>query len=68
MEKVNRGKQYWSVFVDFPLLLVIGIPIAIVAYLWMHVKAGWALGEFSFDPGAFMRRYGKEGRFCEAKE
>lgn len=49
-----------KLIVDFLFLLVVGLPAALAGYLWMHIRAGWALGEYLFDKDTFMRIYGKK--------
>ncbi len=57
------GKKIdWSevpkVLLDAVMLLVFGTPALIASYIWQSVMAGWAFGEWSFDPESFYRRYG----------
>lgn len=47
-----------KVLLDAVILLVFGTPALIASYIWQAVTAGWAFGEWAFDPEAFHRRYG----------
>jgi len=59
---MTTKKVEWAmvpkVLLDATMLLVFGIPAFIASYIWQAMSAGWAFGEWAFDPDSFHRRYG----------
>lgn len=48
---------WWSLIIDGLLLVIVGVPTFVISYIWMHMQAGWAWGEYWFDSEVFDRRY-----------
>lgn len=57
VEKINWA-GISKVLLDASVLFVFGTPAIIASYIWQAVNAGWAFGEWAFDPESFDRRYG----------
>ena len=58
---MDKKFSWWNVpkvLLDAVALVVFGLPAAMASYIWCAISAGWVFGEWSFDPGAFHRRYG----------
>lgn len=47
-----------KVLLDAAVLLVFGMPALIASYIWQAISAGWAFGEWAFNPESFHKRYG----------
>lgn len=47
-----------KVLLDAAMMLVFGLPAMVASYIWQAMCAGWAFGEWAFNPDSFHKRYG----------